>query len=107
MYGKAIQIRPTSLEIPVGYNTIKVLYLSHRSHEGVNPSASFIPKKEYLMISVIDQLMTRVVTRMWDRVSGKLHKMPHVRNNLDPICGRVADTGDLTNPKKKTTLSQH
>jgi hypothetical protein len=42
-----------------------------------------------------------------DNTSGKLHKMPHVRNNLDPICGRVADTGDLTNPKKKTTLSQH
>jgi hypothetical protein len=24
--------------------------------------------------------------------------MPHVTNNLDPICGMVAETGDLTNP---------
>lgn len=51
------------------------------------------------MISVIDQLMTNEDTRICDCVSGKLHKMPHVRNNLDPICGRVAVTGDLTNPK--------
>jgi len=35
-----------------------------------------------------------------NNTSGKLHKMPHVRNNLDPICGRVADTGDLTRPSK-------
>jgi len=26
--------------------------------------------------------------------------MPHVRNNLDPICGRVAEIGDLTRPLK-------
>jgi len=26
--------------------------------------------------------------------------MPHVRNNLDPICGRVAEIGDLTRPSK-------
>jgi hypothetical protein len=40
-----------------------------------------------------------------DDTSGKLHKTPHVRNNLDPICGRVAETGDLTNPIKKTNTN--
>lgn len=39
-----------------------------------------------------------------DDTSGKLHRMPQVRNNLDPICGRVAETGDLTKPLKQ---SQH
>jgi len=24
--------------------------------------------------------------------------MPQVRNSLEPICGRVAETGDLTKP---------
>lgn len=32
--------------------------------------------------------------------SGKLHKIPQVKYNLDPICGRVDDTGDLTRPAK-------
>lgn len=30
--------------------------------------------------------------------SGKLHKMPQVRYNLEPICGKVAVTGDRTSP---------
>lgn len=93
-------MRPTSLVIPVGYNIKKVLYLSHSSQEGAKPSASFIPKKEYLIISVIDQLITRELTRTCVLVSGKLHKTPQVRNNLDPICGKVAETGDLTNPTR-------
>jgi hypothetical protein len=42
---------------------------------------------------------------MTNDTSGKLHKTPHVRNNLDPICGRVAETGDLTSPFKKIILS--
>ena len=71
--GKAMYIRPTSLLMPVGYRKKKVLYLqdgkknvvnislyyasrsrlniqtsylSHRSHDGANPKASFMPKKE-------------------------------------------------------------
>jgi hypothetical protein len=48
---------------------------------------------------------------MTNDTSGKLHKTPHVRNNLDPICGRVAETGDLTSPFKKnhfiTTIIKH
>ena len=35
--------------------------LSHRSHEGVNPSASFIPKKEYLMIYGKQQFLIRLL----------------------------------------------
>jgi hypothetical protein len=38
--------------------------------------------------------------------SGKLQKTPHVRNNLDPIYGRVAEIRYLTNPIKKTNLSE-
>ncbi len=100
MYGKAKYTRPTSLLIPVGYNSKKVLYLSHMSHEGAKPSTSFTPKKEYRIISVIDQLMTKEVTRKWDRISGKLYKMTHVRYSLEPIWGSVAVIGDLTNPTR-------
>jgi len=78
MNGKALYIRPTSLLMPVGYSTKKVLYLpeqksavhitgsqeyendyhtkyrirnstsylSHKSHEGADPNASFKPKKK-------------------------------------------------------------
>jgi len=36
--------------------------------------------------------------------SGKLHKMPQVRNSLELICGNVAVIGDLTSPSQgKTT----
>lgn len=34
--------------------------------------------------------------------SGKLHKMPQVTYNLEPICGSVAVIGDLTNPCEHT-----
>lgn len=81
MYGKAKYTRPTSLLIPVGYNSKKVLYLnskldineiamynsttstdeyrskllylSHMSHEGAKPSTSFTPKKEYRIICTV------------------------------------------------------
>lgn len=33
-----------------------------------------------------------------ESTSGKLHKMPQVTYNLEPICGNVAVTGDLTRP---------
>lgn len=38
-----------------------------------------------------------------DITSGKLHKIPHVRYSLEPICGSVAETGDLTKPFQNQT----
>lgn len=38
------------------------------------------------------------------QTSGKLHKIPQVTYKREPICGSVAETGDLTKPlrgKKK------
>uniref|UniRef100_A0A0E0FG98 Uncharacterized protein n=1 Tax=Oryza nivara TaxID=4536 RepID=A0A0E0FG98_ORYNI len=35
---------------------------------------------------------------------GKLRKMPQIMNNLPVICGRVEDTGDLTNPSQQLRL---
>lgn len=100
-YGKARYARPTSLEIPVGYNRRKVLYLNHKRNEGVKPNASFMPKKEYRIISVKDQLSTKDETRKWVRISGKLYKTPHTKNSLDSIWGSVADIGDLTKPTRE------
>ena len=48
--------------------------------------------------------MTKRKKFQWVLTSGMLHKMPQSRYILELICGKVADTGDLTNPsswKKK------
>ncbi|MQL73850.1 hypothetical protein Taro_006212 [Colocasia esculenta] len=37
--------------------------------------------------------------------SGKLHKIPQVTYSLDPICGNVADTGDLTRPSPAKSIT--
>lgn len=33
--------------------------------------------------------------------------MPQVRNSLEPICGRVAETGDLTKPIRVEMTKQN
>ena len=39
------------------------------------------------------------------QTSGKLHKIPQATYNLEPICGSVAETGDLTKPFEGKTIS--
>jgi hypothetical protein len=54
--------------------------------------------EKYDMISMSIKFLIYHTKLINNGTSGKLHKIPHVRNNLDPICGRVAEIGDLTKP---------
>ena len=54
----------------------------------------------------MEQLMTKELTRMRVLVSGKLQRMPQVTKRRDPICGSVADTGDLTSPTSPWRISR-